>query len=94
MRSEAGVSTYAAIHSARRLAAQGAKLSFTYQGDSLGKRVKPLAASVNADLVLPCDVEETASVESVFSTLGSKWGGIDFVVHAIAYSDKNELKGR
>jgi enoyl-[acyl-carrier protein] reductase I len=79
---------------ARTLSAHGAALAFTYQGDALGRRVKPLAQSVGADFVLPCDVEDSASVESVFTALGSKWGSIDFVVHAIAYSDKNELKGR
>jgi enoyl-[acyl-carrier protein] reductase I len=79
---------------AKTLAAHGAALAFTYQGDALGRRVKPLAQSVGADFIVPCDVEDSASVESVFTTLGSKWGSIDFVVHAIAYSDKNELKGR
>ena len=79
---------------AKTLAAHGAALAFTYQGDALGRRVKPLAQSVGADLVMPCDVEDAASVESVFTTLANKWGSIDFVVHAIASSDKNELKGR
>jgi enoyl-[acyl-carrier protein] reductase I len=79
---------------AKALAAHGAALAFTYQGDALGRRVKPLAQSVGAALVMPCDVEDAASVEGVFSALGKKWGSIDFVVHAIAYSDKNELKGR
>ncbi len=79
---------------AKMLAAHGAALAFTYQGDALGRRVKPLAQSIGADLVMPCDVEDSASVESVFTTLGNKWGSVDFVVHAIAYSDKNELKGR
>jgi enoyl-[acyl-carrier protein] reductase I len=79
---------------ARTLAAHGAALAFTYQGDALGRRVKPLAQSVGADLVLPCDVEDAGSVEAVFAALGNKWGSIDFLVHAIAYSDKNELKGR
>jgi enoyl-[acyl-carrier protein] reductase I len=79
---------------AKALAAHGAALAFTYQGDALGRRVKPLAQSIGADLVLPCDVEDAASVEAVFAALGNKWGSIDFVVHAIAYSDKNELKGR
>src|SRR5215831_5488300 len=79
---------------ARTLAAHGASLAFTYQGDALGRRVKPLAQSVGADLVLPCDVEDAASVEGAFAALKDKWGSIDFVVHAIAYSDKNELKGR
>ena len=79
---------------AKTLAAHDAKLAFTYQGEALGKRVKPLAASVGADLVLPCDVEDVASVDGVFASVGNAWGGIDFLVHAIAYSDKNELKGR
>jgi enoyl-[acyl-carrier protein] reductase I len=79
---------------AKTLAAQGAGLAFTYQGDALGKRVKPLAESLGVDLVLPCDVENPASVDSVFETLRTKWGQLDFLVHAIAFSDKNELKGR
>ena len=79
---------------AKTLAAHGATLAFTYQGDALGRRVKPLAQSIGAELVMPCDVEDITSVDSVFSALGNKWGSIDFVVHAIAYSDKNELKGR
>jgi enoyl-[acyl-carrier protein] reductase I len=79
---------------AKTLAAQGAELAFTYQGEALGKRVKPLAQSLKAELVLPCDVENLASVDQVFETLRQKWGGIDFLVHAIAFSDKNELKGR
>jgi enoyl-[acyl-carrier protein] reductase I len=79
---------------AKTLAAQGAELAFTYQGEALGKRVKPLAQSLNADLVLPCDVENLASVDAVFETLRAKWGHLDFLVHAIAFSDKNELKGR
>src|ERR1700728_2550577 len=79
---------------AKTLAAQGAGLAFTYQGDALGKRVKPLAESLGVDLVLPCDVENPASVDSVFETLRTKWGHLDFLVHAIAFSDKNELKGR
>ena len=74
-------------------AAQGAELAFTYQGDALKKRVEPLAASVGSDLVMPCDVTDDASVEAVFDQLKSKWGSLDFVLHAIAYSDKEELKG-
>src|SRR5262249_53570742 len=76
---------------AKTLAANGAALAFTYQGDALGKRVKPLAQSVGADFMLPCDVEDIASVDATFAALKEKWGSIDFVVHAIAYSDKNEL---
>ena len=79
---------------ARTLAAHGAGLAFTYQGDSLGKRVKPLAASVNADLVMPCDVEDIASVDAVFAEIARTWGTMDFLVHAIAFSDKNQLGGR
>ncbi len=79
---------------AQTLAAQGAELAFTYQGEALGKRVRPLAEQLKVDLVLPCDVENLESVDSVFATLREKWGGLDFLVHAIAFSDKNELKGR
>lgn len=79
---------------AKRMAAEGAELAFTYQGDAFGRRVKPLADSVNASLVLPCDVEDSASIDSVFSTLQDNWGELDFVVHSIGYSDKNELKGK
>jgi enoyl-[acyl-carrier protein] reductase I len=75
-------------------AAQGAELAFTYQGEALQKRVEPLAASVGSALVLPCDVTEDASVESVFAALETAWGGLDFLVHAIAWSDKDQLKGR
>ena len=79
---------------AKTLAAQGAELAFTYQGEALGKRVKPLAESLGVALVLPCDVEDIASVDAVFETLREKWGQLDFLVHAIGFSDKNELKGR
>jgi len=79
---------------ARTLAAHGAELAFTYQGDALGRRVKPLAESLGVDLVLPCDVENSASIDSVFDALRAKWGRLDFLVHAIAFSDKSELKGR
>jgi enoyl-[acyl-carrier protein] reductase I len=79
---------------ARALAAHGASLAFTYQGDALGKRVKPLAEAAGSQLVLPCDVEDPASVDAVFDALRQAWGSLDFLVHAIAYSDKNELKGR
>jgi enoyl-[acyl-carrier protein] reductase I len=79
---------------ARAVAAQGAELAFTYQGEALGKRVKPLAEQLGVPLVLPCDVEDIASVDSVFEALRAKWGRLDFLVHAIAFSDKNELKGR
>jgi enoyl-[acyl-carrier protein] reductase I len=79
---------------ARALAARGATLAFTYQGEALGRRVRPLAQSVGASLVLPCDVEEIASMDAIFAALGKKWGSLDFLVHAIAFSDKRELKGR
>ena len=79
---------------AKTLSEHGAELAFTYQGDALGKRVKPLADSLGVDLVLPCDVENLASVDSVFEALRTKWGQLDFLVHAVAFSDKNELKGR
>jgi enoyl-[acyl-carrier protein] reductase I len=79
---------------AKTLAAQGAELAFTYQGEALGKRVKPLAQSLNVDTVLPCDVENLDSVDQVFDALRKKWGQLDFLVHAVAFSDKNELKGR
>jgi enoyl-[acyl-carrier protein] reductase I len=79
---------------ARTLAAHGAMLAFSYQGEALGKRVMPLAQSIGSDLVLPCDVEDIASVDTLFAALAEKWGSLDFLVHAIAFSDKNELKGR
>jgi enoyl-[acyl-carrier protein] reductase I len=79
---------------AKAVAACGAELAFTYQGDALRKRVEPLAASLGSDFVLPCDVEDLASVDSVFAALQERWGGLDFLVHAIAFSDKSELKGR
>ena len=78
---------------ARALAAQGAEMAFTYQGEALGKRVKPLAESLNVDTVLPCDVEDIASVDAVFEALRAKWGHLDFLLHAIGGSDKNELRG-
>src|ERR1700724_3600664 len=79
---------------AKTLAAHDAKLAFTYQGEALGRRVKPLATSVGADLVLPCDVEDDASVGAVFAELKQAWGTLDFLVHAIAFSDKSQLAGR
>ena len=78
---------------AKSLAAQGAELAFTYQGEALGKRVKPLAAEVNSDFLLPCDVEDLDSVDAVVDAIRERWGKLDFVVHAIGFSDKNELKG-
>ncbi len=79
---------------ATELAKHGAELAFTYQGEAFGKRVQPLAESVGSNLLIPCDVEDIASVDNVFATLKEKWGTIDFLVHAIAFSDKNELKGK
>ncbi len=73
---------------------QGAELAFTYQGDALGKRVRPLAASLDSELVLPCDVADDADIDATFAAIGEKWGSLDFLVHAIAYSDKEELKGK
>ncbi|MCB1783947.1 MAG: enoyl-ACP reductase FabI [Alphaproteobacteria bacterium] len=76
------------------LAAQnGAELAFTYQGEALEKRVRPLAERVDSKIVLPCDVTDEASVDQVFDTIKKEWGQLDFVVHAIAFSDKNELDG-
>lgn len=76
------------------LAKHGAELAFTYQGEALGKRVAPLAESLGSKLVIPCDVEDIASVDALFETLKAEWGTLDFIVHAIGFSDKNELKGR
>lgn len=78
---------------AQRLAEQGATMAFTYQGEAFGRRVRPLAEKLGTTLVLPCDVEDSASIDSVFDRLGQEWGSVDFVVHAIGFSDKNELKG-
>ncbi len=79
---------------ARALAAEGAELAFTYQGEALGKRVKPLAQSVGSDLVVPCDVERLDTVDAAMDAVRERFGGVDFLVHGIAYSDRNELKGR
>ncbi len=81
-----GISRFAHAH--------GAELAFTYQGESLEKRVRPLAESLNSSIVLPCDVTDEDSMDAVFSALQSEWGNLDFLVHAIAFSDRNELKGR
>jgi len=78
---------------AKALSEQGAELAFTFQGDALGKRVKPLAAELGSDFLLPCDVEDVASVDAVIEALKQRWGTLDFIVHAIGFSDKNELKG-
>ena len=72
----------------------GAKLAFTYQSEAIRKRVAPLAAQLGTHLVLPCEVEDELSVNSLFNELKAQWGGLDFFVHAIGFSDKNELRGR
>ena len=79
---------------AKAAAEQGAELAFTFQGEALEKRVRPLAASVDSEMVMPCDVTDDASMDAVFEQITEKWGGLDFMVHAIAYADKDELKGR
>ncbi|KHJ53063.1 enoyl-ACP reductase [Aureimonas altamirensis] len=78
---------------ARLLAAHGAEVALTYQGDAFGKRVRPLAAEIGSEVLIDCDVENVASVNAAFDVLEQRWGKIDFVVHAIAFSDKSELKG-
>ena len=79
---------------ASALAAEGAELAFSYQGEAFGKRVEPLAASVGSDFLVDVDVMDDASLDAAFAALKDRWGKIDFLVHAIAYSDKNELTGR
>ena len=79
---------------ARTLAGEGAEIAFTFQGDAQAKRVRPLAESLGSQMIIPCDVGNDAELDAGFSRLGTEWGSLDFVVHAIAYSDKNELKGR
>lgn len=78
----------------RHIAAQGAELAFSFQGEALEKRVRPLADSVGSKLVMPCDVTNEASIDAVFEALKKEWGTLDFVVHAIGFSDKNELRGK
>jgi enoyl-[acyl-carrier protein] reductase I len=78
---------------ARAAHEQGAELAFTFQGEALGKRVQPLAASVGSDIVLPCEVTDEASLDAVFAALAERWGSLDFLVHAIGFSDKAELRG-
>lgn len=78
---------------AKALHAQGAQLAFSFQGEALEKRVRPLAAELGSDFLLPCDVSDMAALDVAFETLGEKWGTLDFVVHAIGFSDKNELRG-
>ena len=77
----------------KALAAHGAALAFTYQGEALLKRVKPLAEEVNSSFLMPCDVEDIATVDAVFDRIGKEWGSLDFLVHAIGFSDKSQLKG-
>ena len=79
---------------AKAMAAEGAELAFSYQGEAFGKRVEPLAASVGSDLLLDVDVTDEASLDAAFAALGDRWGRLDFLVHAIAFSDKAELSGR
>ncbi len=79
---------------AQAVAAQGAEIAFTYQGEQLEKRVRPLAASVGSDLVIPCDVTSDAAMDEAFAAIAAKWGKIDFLVHAIGFADKNFLRGR
>ena len=79
---------------ARVLKGQGADLAFTYQGDAFGRRAVPLAEQAGADIIVDCDVSDLASVDNVFNEINDKWGALDFVVHALAFSDRNELKGR
>jgi enoyl-[acyl-carrier protein] reductase I len=79
---------------AEACAAQGAELAFTFQGEALERRVRPLAASVGSDLVFPCDVTEEVSIDAAFDLLRARWDGIDFLVHSIAYADKAYLRGR
>ncbi len=73
---------------------QGAKVAFTFQGEALEKRVRPLAGSIGSELIMPCDVTDAASIDATFAEIEKKWGGLDFLVHAIAFSNKDELKGR
>lgn len=79
---------------AKTLHAHGAEMAFTYQGDAFGKRVKPLAESIGASVLIDCDVSKEEDLDNTFAVLSQEWGELDFVIHAIAYSDKEELKGR
>lgn len=79
---------------AKAVAAQGAELAFTYQGEALGRRVRPLAESVGSSFVLPCDVASDESLDATFAAVAERWDSLDFLVHGIAYADKDELKGR
>lgn len=79
---------------AQACAAQGAEVAFTYQGEALERRVRPLAASIGSDLLFPCDVADEASIDAAFTAIGKHWDGLDFLVHAIGFADKNYLRGR
>ena len=79
---------------ATTLRKHGAELAFTYQSEAFRKRVEPLAESIGGQIVMPCDVDDEAAIAAVFDRLGTEWGGLDFLVHAIAYSDREQLKGR
>lgn len=79
---------------AKALAEQGATLAFSYQGEALKKRVEPLAAQLGSDVVLPCDVSDEATIDALFADLSARWGSLDFIVHAIGFSDKEQLRGR
>src|SRR5438128_7061012 len=79
---------------ARAVAGEGAELAFSYQGEALEKRVRPLAAELGSDLLIDCDVSSMEALDGTFAELGKRWDGLDFVVHAIGYSDKNELRGK
>jgi enoyl-[acyl-carrier protein] reductase I len=79
---------------AKTVHAHGAELAFTYQGDALLKRVKPLAESVSSDIVMPCDVSDMSTMDTAFDVVREQWGTLDFVIHAIAFSDKDQLKGK
>ena len=79
---------------AKTLAQHGAELAFSYQGDALKNRVEPLAGHLGSDFVIPCDVSDEQSIDALFADIKERWGGLDFLVHAIGFSDKNELRGR
>ena len=79
---------------AKAVHAQGGKIAFTYQGDALERRVRPLAEQVDSDILIPCDVSDMSSIDQAFESLGKEWDSLDFIVHAIGFSDKNELRGR
>ena len=79
---------------AKSLADNGASIALTYQGEALKKRVEPLAQSINSDILIPCDVADSLSMENVFKTLKEKWGQLDFLVHGIGFSNKDELRGK